>query len=544
MVTKEQMQRLNRVRQSLESERERYDNVWKEIARYVAPFYGNWGDSSPKDEGLASTKDIYDNVAIRASNRLADGIQGYAFGRSISWFRLAFETEELNDNQTYTKWLQDVEKILYKRLNKSNFYDEGRAFIKCGADFGTAIMLRENNVKRSLPCYRTLHPKNALIQENSFGEVDTLFRLFWLSTEDAKDYFSKGILSKTITECKEHTKLWRFWQYIGPSGRYSLDVPGTQDFISVFWSDVDPDTTITEERLDYKPFFAWRWARSYIGDVWGVDSPGLNEIPNIRQLNSMAKDKLRNSQLTARPPIKKTEGLAVNFVPGGMIDIRSGQDFAVQSITGDLKWLEFDIEKMRKYIEESYYSDFFLLLTQNIERMKTATEVAGLQDEKSALLAAFFGRLSVEFLEPVLEDLVDSEIEYQRLPKPPEGLADSDLAIDFISPLAMMQKQAHELTTTRSFMSQALQIGELVPSALDKVDFDEYLELMSDSMNVNRRIIKPKADVDKIRKARAELQAQQLQQQQMVEQAKASADIMAKGGKAPEKGSMVEQKMR
>jgi hypothetical protein len=30
----------------------------------------------------------------------------------------------------------------------------------------------------------------------------------------------------------------------------------------------------------------------------------------------------------------------------------------------------------------------------------------------------------------------------------------------------------------------------------------------------------------------------------MVEQAKASADIMAKGGKAPEKGSMVEQKMR
>jgi len=539
MATKKQMDRLNRVRTTLQSDRMRYDQIWKEIAKYITPYHGDWSTGSPLEEGLPSVREIYDNVGIKASNRLADGIQGYACGRTISWFRLAFESDDLNESDDNKGFLQKSERSMYTTLAASNFYDESRAFLKCAADFGTAVMLREDNKKRSLPCYKTLHPKHVLLQEDSFGEVDTLFREIWMDTETAMDYFGKKSLPLSIRLCDEPTKMWRFFHYIGPSYRYELDVPGTDPYIGVYWSECELSHVIREERYEYKPFFALRWARSSTGEVWGVDAPGMLEISNIRQLNSMQKDKVRLSQLKARPPIRRTEGLLVNFVPGAIIDVRPGQDFATTEITGDLAWLTDDMDRMKASVRESFYSDFFLVLTENIERMKTATEVMGLQDEKSALLASFFGRLSSEFLEPVLEDLFASELRYGRLPSPPESIADNDLKIDFVSPLAMIQKRAHELSNTKAFMDQILPMAQIAPAILDKVDMDKYIEVMADASAVRSEVLRKVEKVEEIRQARAKLQAQQAQRQMMLEQAKVSADVMAKGGKAPEKGSPV-----
>lgn len=537
MVTQEQMQRLNRVRKSLTSDRERWDAIWQDIAKYINPYYGSWSEGAPREEAIASMRDIFDNTAMKASTRLADGIQGYACGRTIAWFRLQFEKKQMNDNDVFIEYLQECEKGMYKTLNKSNFYDECRSFIKCGADFGTAVMLREDNRKRQIPCYKTLHPKNVLLMENNFGEVDTLYREFWLSTEDAIDYFGADKLPATIKDCQEPTKMWRFWQYVAANYRFKLDVKGKDPYISIYWADVEQDKPIKEERFAYKPFYAWRWARNYVGEVWGVDAPGMLEISNSKQLNGMRKDKQRLSQLQARPPVKKTEGLIVNFTPGGLTDVRAGQDFAPQQVTGNLSWLENDIITMKKEISETYYADFFLVLTQNIERIKTATEVAGLQDEKSALLASFFGRLATEFLEPMLEDLYASELKYKRLPEVPPGLQDADLAIDFVSPLAMIQKRAHELSTTKAFMAEIIPLAEIQPNVLDKIDLDKYVEVVGDAGSVNKKVLRSDADTTEIRKARAEIMAQQQQQQMQLEQAKVGATVMEKAGKAPEKGS-------
>jgi hypothetical protein len=537
MVTKEQMQRLGRVRETLRTDRERWDSLWLSIAKRISPYHGDWSDSSPTSEGMVDIRDNFDNTAMKASNRLADGIQGYACGRTISWFRLAYEREDLNEVDEYKKYLQKSEKIMYKDLAKSNFYDECRSFIKCGADFGTAIMLRENNNKRNLPCYRTLHPKNALIQENAFGEVDTLFRDFWLSTEDIKDYFKGCLLPSQISQCEELTKLWKIIHYVAASTRYQLDIKGKEPYVSLYYAEIDKEFPIKEERFKYKPFYAWRWARSYIGDIWGVDAPGMLELANANQLNGMQKDKFRLSQLTARPPIKRTEGLLVNFVPGGLIDIRSGQDFQPQPITGNLAWLTDDIKSMKDSTRETYYSDFFLVLTENIDRMKTATEVAGLQDEKSALLSSFFGRLATEFLEPVLEDLFASEITFKKLDAPPSAIASSDLAVDFISPLAMIQKRAHELSTTKAFMAEILPLAEIRPDVLDKIDIDKYVDVVADAGSVNQKVIRKDSDVADIRKARIDQQNALAKQQMQIEQAKAGAEVYSLGGKAPEKGS-------
>jgi hypothetical protein len=236
---------------------------------------------------------------MKASSLLADGIQGYAFGRNASWFRLAFEDDKLMSVSSYTEWLQAVERHFYKQMNKSNFYDEGRAFIKCGADFGTAIMFRVEDDVRGTPSYKTLHLKNCMIQENAFGEVDTLFREFWLTADDASSFFGDDKLPKLIVDAKETnpTKQWKLVQYVGPRKQYDLGIPGKEPFVSVYLAECDANKPISTGEYASKPFFVWRWARSMNGDPWGNDCPGMIELPNVKQINSIPKDFTRKDQL-------------------------------------------------------------------------------------------------------------------------------------------------------------------------------------------------------------------------------------------------------
>jgi hypothetical protein len=398
-----------------------------------------------------------------------------------------------------------------------------------------------------MPSYKTLHLKNCMIQENAFGEVDTLFREFWLNPDNAAGYFGEEKLPRIIQDARKGspTKYFRFVQYVGPRGQYDADVPGSDPFVSVYWADCEATKAISTGQYDSKPFFAWRWSRSMNGDVWGADCPGMIELPNVRQAQSMRKDFNRMVQLSARPPIKATEGLRgrINLTPNGMTYIRPGEDFAPTAMIGNVQGVAEDLAELRKSTNESYHTDFFLILTQNIERTKTATEVAGLQGEKAALLSAFFGRLSSEFLEPILEDLFSLEAQTLRLPPTPQGLVGLDLKIDFISPLAMTQKRVHELTATDEAIARIVQLANVDPSVLDSVDLDEYVKTVSEAYNMKQTVLRDEMDVRRIRLARARQQQQLMQAQMQMEQAKAGAEVAAKTYKAPEEGSPMAAQM-
>jgi hypothetical protein len=539
-IARESMDKLVRVKGQLKSDRARYDSRWQEIARYINPAYGNWDDSHPGGTGTDpfDYKDIFDNTALKASSLLADGIQGYAFSRDGSWFRLSLEDEKLMKVGEYAEWLQSVERSFYKQFSRSNIYDEGRAFVKCGADFGTAVMFRTEDTIRGMPSYKTLHLKDCLIKENRFGEVDTLFRDLWLTPDDAMSYFGSDALPKSIVDAADGnpTKQFKFTQYVGPRGQYSLEVAGTQPFVSVYYADIEQSKPVSVGEYRSKPFFVWRWSRNMNGEVWGSDCPGMVELPNVKQANSMRKNFNRLVQLTSQPPLKATEGLRgrINMTPNGVTYVRPGEDFAPTQIIGNLQGVAEDMALLRQSTNETYHTDFFLILTQNIERTKTATEVAGLQGEKAALLSAFFGRLAAEFLEPLLEDLFALELASGRLVQPPATLADADLKIDLVSPLASLQKRVHELSATDEAIARIVQVAQIDPTVIDTVDFDQYVRTVAESYNMKQTILRDELDVERIRKARLQQQMEMQQQQMGMQEASVKADVALKGAKAME----------
>ena len=58
-----QIQKLQKIKRQLETEKEPFVQRWKEIARYMASSYGDWGHQGLQTKKLDDTTDIYDNTA-------------------------------------------------------------------------------------------------------------------------------------------------------------------------------------------------------------------------------------------------------------------------------------------------------------------------------------------------------------------------------------------------------------------------------------------------------------------------------------------------
>jgi hypothetical protein len=430
------------------------------------------------------------------------------------------------------EWLEDAERRMYGQLQRSNFYDEGRSFIKCCADFGTGIMTRIDDVNRGVPSYRTEHLKYCYIDENEYGEVVSLFKDFWLSPFEAAKLFGEDKLPQPVRQALENGKLdpWKFTQVITPPEKYDLDAGrrGEKPWYSLYWADCEKTKPLMDGWYNIKPFFVWRWSRNLDGDVWGVDSPGMLEIPTIKQLNGMRADFDRMVQMQAKPPLKATEGLKgrIRLTPNGVSYIRPGEDFALVSATGRIEGVAEDMADMRRMINEAFYTDFFLILSQNIEKQKTATEVAGIQGEKAALLSAFYGRLSGEFLEPVLEDLFEVEMQAGRILPPPQSLSGQNLRLDMVSPLAQMQRRYLALGSSQQAMAEIAALAQLNPQILDNINLDQYVRDLADAFGLDKRIVVDMADVQKIRQARAMQQQAIMEEQRNLERAKVGAQVM------------------
>jgi hypothetical protein len=553
-ISKESVEKLYTIRQDQLNERKRYDPTWADIAEKLNPAMSDWNTEAPAKTGPRSFQNIYDNTGIKASVRLSDGIQGYAFSRGAPWMRLILEDEELMDRQEVAEWLQRVEGNMYHRLNLSSFYDEGRGFVRTGADFGTAVMFRQDDPVRGVPHYHTLHLKRVLLMENPWGEADTLFRDLWLRPYEAAALFGIDALPQKIREDYEQGKTgsWLFQQFILPLDKFDLDIGARETrgmpYYSLYVAESDHDQPIREGGYSTKCFFAWRWSRNPDGDVWGSDCPGMIEISNVKQANGMRKDFSRLVQNAARTPLKATEGLRgkINLTPNGITYVGPGQDFAPALTVGKIETLAEDLKMMQDSINQTYYANLFLVLTENLERIKTATEVEGIKSEQAAMLTAFFGRLSVEFLEPAVEDLFRLELETGRVPPPPPALRGQQLQVDLISPLAQLQKRYLRLDTTKQWLQELLVIAGIQnklgqsSTVLDNVDFNEYARVTEEMYHVDKRVVRDIVEVQRMRAARAQLEAKVMQHKMQVESAKAGAQAFQAAAESPQPGSLAE----
>jgi hypothetical protein len=516
----------------------------------------DWDDTPPNSRSQRdSRKDIYDNEAFKRSNEFADGMQAYSFGRNLDWQRLVTEDPELMKDRGNVEWLQDSNLRASAMLSRSRYYDEGRSFVKCLADLSNAIMFREFDESRMMFVFNTLHLKRCLIGENRYGEVDALFRDVWLTPQDAKDEFGEELLPENVRNARNQQgiRYFKFIQFIFPLDKFDLDIDARatrgKPYYSLYLADCDKENAVREGGYSTRPFYAARWARSLDGSVWGSDGPGEIEFSTMRQLNGERRDFTRGAQIGFDPPIKATAGLmgeGVHLDPHRVHFMRPGNDFAAVNVQGPFEPVMKDMADLKGSIADSYYARLFETFSAFLEKIKTATEVAAIKGEVAAQLAALSGRLHYEFQEPSVEDVFRTMFEYGLFKPAPDSIRGKPVKVDLISPMSQLQKRYLMLNETDEYIGRMLQAAQVSQdfSILDKIDWDSYADVIAESYNIDIRVARELADVQRLRAARAKAQAQAQAQQVAMEQAKTQAAVLQAGSKAPEPGSPTSQLMR
>lgn len=526
-VTKEQLKMLRQIKESLVRERDTKKAAdWELIQKYVL--------RDLDKRSIEHKKRFYSTTAQRYTSLAANALQGWAYGRTISWLNVEPESSDIKNNLSSEsrEWFQKCVRIMLEDLAKSDFYDESLAFTKIVLNLSTGILLLDWDEKKELFVVENISPTRCCISQDKYHHVNLLMYEFELNKHQAMQMFEDDCPAK-ISRSKDEGTKYTFTRAIVSSSDYDIDVPGEDEWIDLTWCDEDKETVTSERRVSHKPFACWRFERSLDGSPWGVDSPGEICLANIESLGLVEKSMLKSVQLRSDPPVKASEGLKLNIVPAGVTRLTGNKDYQFTPPPGSVEEPTLMIQRWEQALKEAYYVDFFLMLQQTLEKNKTATEATLLADEKSQIMASFSSRLNNEFLEPVLETLWDLEIKHGRFPAPPEELVGSEIKIDYVSPLTIAQRKAQIYVPARQFMADTLSFAQIDPSVKYIFKIPEYVEEMAHDLMINEKFINSKEDVNRKVQEEQMLAMEQLNNENQREDLKTTADAVAKlGGNA------------
>jgi len=178
------------------------------------------------------------------------------------------------------------------------------------------------------------------------------------------------------------------------------------------------------------------------------------------------------------------------------------------------------IKARQESIERAYHADILEVFRQP---HMTATQVIEIANQVQRILSPVLGRQQSELLEPMVARVFGIEFRAGRLPPPPAGLEDAIVQVEYQSPVARAQ-QASEKNALVEAAQTIIQLATADPNALDNIDMDYLTRHIWELGGLPAEAIRDIAEIEQIRKKRAE----QAAADKMFAQGLAIADAQAK----------------
>jgi hypothetical protein len=382
--------------------------------------------------------------------------------------------------------------------------------------------------KREGISFRAIHIDEIFIAENADGIIDTVFRCFKMSVRQIVQKWGEKSLSPRIQkmyENQEFDKEIELLHCVYP--RDDIDKgkkAATMLPVASVYIDEKEKHVLAEGGFDEMPFMVSRWSKT-VGEVFGR-SPAMTALPDIKMLQEIMKTTIKAAQKVVDPPLLvPDDGVLgpVRTIPGGLNYYRASSGARIEPLlTGGNIGLSYE---MMNDLRERIRTTFFLdqLQFQGAPRM-TATEVVERTERTLRLLGPTLGRLQSEFLGPMIERIYGVLVRAGRLPEPPESIAEQELKIEYVSPLARAQRQ----TETQGIMRTLEFVGPIAgidPQAAQIIKGADTVRHIAELNGVPPILLKSNDEL------MAEIQAQQeaqAAQQQMMQGAQVM-EMMQKG---------------
>ena len=530
MISQEQVVHLVKRKGKLKAQRGTWESNWQELTNLVLPNEADF--NTERSRGGKRTTHVYDSTGIHANEMLAAGLHGMLTNPASNWFSLRIKDDQSNlaDSSEAKQWLEDTTNVILSEIAAPSvaFSSHIHEYYLSLCSIGTACIFIGDPVNREGVSFRAIHIEEIFIAENADGIIDTVFRSFEMTVRQIVQKWGEKSLSPRIAkmyEKKDYDRQVQLLHCVYP--REDMDKgkkAATMLPVASVYIDEKDKHVLAEGGFDEMPYMVSRWSKA-VGEVFGR-SPAMTALPDIKMLQEIMKTTIKAAQKVVDPPLLvPDDGVLgpVRTIPGGLNYYRASSGARIEPLqTGANIGLSYD---MMNDLRERIRTMFFLdqLQFQGAPRM-TATEVVERTERTLRLLGPTLGRLQSEFLGPMIERIYGVLSRSGRLPEPPESIAEQELKIEYVSPLARAQRQSE----TQGIMRTLEFIGPIAgmdPQAAQVVKGADTVRHIAELNGVPPMLLK--SDEELLAEAKAQQEAQAAQQQMM--QGAQVMDMMQKG---------------
>lgn len=510
----DEAERILRRHEGMVSQRANWESLWREIADRILPRESFFQQNNAQvAEGQRKTQRLFDSTGQLALNRFAAAMESMLTPRTQKWHKLKVRGELENDAEV-KEYLDEVNDILFaaRYAPKANFASQmHEVYINLGA-FGNGAINIDEMMGVSLT-YRSVSVYEAFIAVNAAGLIDTFHRPMELTARQAVQRFGAANPAlpekiKTSAQSDPDAK-FDFLHCVKPNEEYDdrrLDYRGMR-FGSAIVSILGK--TIVQ-RGGYRTFpYPFGRYTTNSKETYGR-SVAMDALPSLLTLNEQKKTVLRAGQKVVDPPLMLADdgALAPFDLRSSALNYgtlaRDGEPLVKPLETKGRVELGIDLmEQEQLLINHHFLVTLFQILVEN--DAMTATEALLRAQEKGALLAPTMGRQQSELLGPMIERELDLLQNAGQLPPMPEKLAAAGgiVEIEYDSPLTRAQR-AGEGTAILNLFTQVAPIAEVKPDVLDKIDFDEAIDVLAAVNGVPQKVIVTGKELEALREARAQ----------------------------------------
>ena len=530
MISQEQVVHLVKRKGKLKAQRGTWETHWQDLSNYVLPNSADF--SLRRSKGDKRTTLLYDSTGVHANEMLAAGLHGMLTNPASNWFSLRIKDDSQNIGGDFEakQWLEDTTNAVMAEISAPSvaFPSHIHEYYLSLCSIGTACMFVGEPATREGISFRSIHVDEIFIAENADGIIDTVFRSFKMTVRQIVQKWGEESLSpriKRMYEKQEFEKEIDLLHCVYP--REDVDrskKAATMLPVASVYIDEKEHHVLAEGGFDEMPYMVSRWAKT-VGEVFGR-SPAMTALPDIKMLQEIMKTTIKAAQKVVDPPLLvPDDGVLgpIRTIPGGLNYYRASSGARIEPLlTGGNIGISYE---MMTDLRERIRTTFFLdqLQFQGAPRM-TATEVIERTERTLRLLGPTLGRLQSEFLGPMIERIYGVLSRGGRLPEPPQSVAEQELRIEYVSPLARAQRQSE----TQGIMRTLEFIGPIAgmdPQAAQVIKGADTVRHIAELNGVPPMLLKSNEEL--MEEAKAQQEAQAAQQQMM--QGAQVMDMMQKG---------------
>lgn len=545
-ITDGQPKKLNakllRKHKFLDKQYSEHKAIHQEISQFIAVGRGRF-----VDQGYHPYRDIkkgyklIDPTPAQALTILGAGLHGGLSSPARPWIQLGLEDTDMNKYSPFRNWMDDAEKRLFSIFKKSNLYNMIHGVYEELGAFGIGCVMIDD------------HPKNVVqfhqftigdfrVAVNPDGTCHTMTREFKMMAFQVIETF--GVENCTEKLLRLHSTNEFEWANIihiiekNPDRDYNKIDYTNMAYRSVYFEKGEDDKQLSYRGYKEMPLATPRWT-ALTNEAWGW-GPGLLGLGLSKAIQKMEKTSVKMTDLSVEPPYGVPPSLKdrmLNLTPGAKNPIGVGEEKGLFPLVkvdlNGLTALDAKIDKYDDKMRQLFYNDLFLMIMNDRQGQKTATEILERHEEKLLMIGPAVERNMHELLDVIVNLTLAKGLSSGAIPPPPPELSEAEYKIEYISLLA----QAQKLITAQSmhaYLAMAERVAQLDPFTVYKTNWDEFQDQYGDMVGLPAKVMN---DSEVPEAMRQQAQEQAAKEQEILEQQATVENVKNLGQASTEPGT-------